>query len=180
MKLSRRGKLGRRVRHTKRAGKHLRYKSKSKKFSGSAKKGGACGYSSISHRRLRKSKSGSKKRYTQRVRYGGSPEDIIEIKYDSIYKPPFKVKVSEMLRVAENIADMDGVTPGLKEKAFPILRDNLNKEAYLSAESSFNNIFLPQYIRSKRLFVNPDNKLEALKELFTPSDQLKPTTTASE
>ena len=144
-----------------------------KKKHAKTQRGGARGYSSISRRRLKKSKSGSKKRYTQRGRYGGSPEDIIGIQYDSVHNSPFKVKVSEMLKVAEEIADMNGVNPQIKTRSLPLLQNNITLENYPAVSASFISLFLPQYIMSKGRPVTPDTKLEALQQLFTPSDQSK-------
>jgi hypothetical protein len=173
--------VSRRILRSKKSYKKNSYRKKHAK----TERRGARGYSSISRRRLRKSKSGSKKRYTQRGRYGGSPEDgspedMIEIKYDS-YEPSFKVKVSEMLSVAKKIADMDGVNQQIKTITLPSLESQINeKELYPNVARTFVSLFLPQYIRSKRRSVNPATKLEALNELFTPSFQLESTTTASE
>ena len=144
-----------------------------KKKHAKTQRGGARGYSSVSRRRLRKSKSGSKKRYTQRGRYGGSPEDMIEIRYD-FDKEPLNVEVSKMLSVANGIADMGGVNPRLKTESLPYLTHFLNhKKLYPQAAHSFINLFLPAYLRSKQLVVSAETKSEALQELFTPSDQSK-------
>jgi hypothetical protein len=182
MKLSRRGKhkkQARRGKHTKRAGKHLGYKSKSKKVRGSAKKGGARGYSSISRRRLRKSKSGSKKRYTQRGRYGGSLEDIIEIptKYDTDADLNLRVTASVLLRVAKKIADRSDVSKALKNLSLPILQQYIQDKLYLSAVDMFKKLFLIAYLKSEYGLDSvkepnlPKLKHKALVELFSKAER---------